>query len=208
MDQKELRDLLKVYRKHGYEEGELKKLWELLSDDNNEEQVKSGLFNEISTFDVDSMNEEHVDFDRMFTNIDAKISTNQPKLPLRLPKRIFSFYKAAAILVFAFFIGGALSYIIFNKTPQSVSAFTIIKAPYGAKSEVILPDGSHVWINAGSSIKYDNNYNKTSRTLLLEGEAYFKVAKNKDIPFIVNTADIDIVAVGTEFNVKAYADED
>ncbi|MBA7551387.1 hypothetical protein ES705_43927 [subsurface metagenome] len=62
-------------------------------------------------------------------------------------------------------------------------------------------------MNAGSILKYSNNFNTDNRNLVLEGEAYFKVAKNIDLPFIVDTGNISIRAVGTEFNVKAYLDE-
>ena len=62
-------------------------------------------------------------------------------------------------------------------------------------------------LNAGSSIKYRNDYNLHNRDLVLEGEAYFKVAKNINLPLVVNAGNINIKATGTEFNVKAYSDE-
>jgi len=77
----------------------------------------------------------------------------------------------------------------------------------GAKTEITLPDGSHVWLNAGSKIKYNSGFSIQNRNISLDGEAFFKVAKNNVIPFIVKTSDIDIKAVGTAFNVKAYSDE-
>ena len=77
----------------------------------------------------------------------------------------------------------------------------------GARSEITLNDGTEVMLNAGSSIKYGSDFNSLNRDLILEGEAYFKVAKNKDLPLIVNAGNIKIKAIGTEFNVKAYSDE-
>jgi len=68
-----------------------------------------------------------------------------------------------------------------------------------------LPDNSHVWLNAGSKIKYSTLFNQKDRTLFLEGEGYFKVAKNQVLPFIVDAFGFEVKAVGTEFNVKAYA---
>ena len=62
-------------------------------------------------------------------------------------------------------------------------------------------------LNAGSSIKYRSDYNSLNRDLVLEGEAYFKVARNIDLPLVVNAGNINIKATGTEFNVKAYSDE-
>lgn len=84
---------------------------------------------------------------------------------------------------------------------------TTISAPLGAKSIVDLPDGTRVWINAGSKITYNNFYGKTTREINLIGEAYFSVKTNKRIPFLVRTSDIIVKALGTKFNVKAYPDE-
>jgi ferric-dicitrate binding protein FerR (iron transport regulator) len=115
--------------------------------------------------------------------------------------------RVAAAFLLIFIGGGVLSYYLFHQ-PQTIDAtYSEIKAPLGAKSEVTLPDGSHVWLNAGSKIRYQNDFNKYNRNITLEGEAYFKVFKNKRLPFIVKTADLNIIAVGTEFNVKAYNEE-
>ena len=80
----------------------------------------------------------------------------------------------------------------------------VISVPYGAKSNISLPDGSEIILNAGSKINYDANYGKKDRRITLKGEAYFKVAKNKKSAFIVKTKDITVKAYGTEFNVKCY----
>ena len=84
----------------------------------------------------------------------------------------------------------------------------IVTAPLGAKSNVSLPDGSNVWLNAGSTLTYSPTFNSSDRRLELDGEAYFDVAKNAEIPFEVVTSEISITALGTKFNVKAYPDED
>jgi ferric-dicitrate binding protein FerR (iron transport regulator) len=87
------------------------------------------------------------------------------------------------------------------------NAFTTITAPKGSKSEMVLADGSKVWLNAGSSIKYRANFNKKDREVILEGEAYFDIAKNKNKPFLVHTSKITLRVLGTAFNVKSYRDE-
>ncbi len=76
--------------------------------------------------------------------------------------------------------------------------------PLGQKSKIHLPDGSTVYLNAGSRITYLSDFNNNSRKLSLEGEAYFEVAKNPDIPFEVHTDGVVVTAVGTSFNVNAF----
>ena len=70
-----------------------------------------------------------------------------------------------------------------------------------------MPDSSQIWLNAGTTITYSEDYGQRTRTLNLNGEAYFKVAKDSLHPFIVNTQGIIVRALGTRFNVKAYPEE-
>lgn len=71
----------------------------------------------------------------------------------------------------------------------------------------LLPDGSTVWLNAGSKLFYQNDFTGTTREVRLEGEAFFDIIKNTSKPFIVHTAGIDIRVLGTAFNVKAYPED-
>ena len=80
--------------------------------------------------------------------------------------------------------------------------------PKGEKSQVILPDGTHIWLNSESYLKYPTHFGSKERKVVLEGEAYFKVAKNKDVPFLVKTKDYVTRVLGTEFNVMSYPDFD
>ena len=82
-----------------------------------------------------------------------------------------------------------------------------VQAPKGEKANITLADGSLVWINSGSSLTYNNAFNQKERKVFLEGEAYFEVAKDPKRPFIVHTRDMDIEALGTAFNVRAYPEE-
>jgi ferric-dicitrate binding protein FerR (iron transport regulator) len=82
-----------------------------------------------------------------------------------------------------------------------------IEVPYGSKSMITLPDGSKVWVNAGSKISYTADFGETSRSVYLTGEAYFDIAKMEEIPFFVNTDIMKIKVYGTAFNVKAYKDD-
>jgi ferric-dicitrate binding protein FerR (iron transport regulator) len=117
--------------------------------------------------------------------------------------------KYAAVIIFAIGIPSLLIYNILYSSGSDnyTQKFTQISAPRGSKIVMSLTDGSKVWLNAGSVLKYNEGYNKQNRDIFLEGEAYFEVAKNKDNSFIVHAGDIDIQAWGTTFNVKAYNEE-
>jgi transmembrane sensor len=117
--------------------------------------------------------------------------------------------RIAAVLIIIFSLGTTCFFLI-NNLPSShnVAKLTTITAPIGSKSKITLSDGTNVWLNAGSTIKYNENFNKKDRSVELVGEGYFEVTKNKALPFIVNTNEIRVMALGTAFNIKAYPDED
>ena len=79
--------------------------------------------------------------------------------------------------------------------------------PTGGEYNLILSDGTTVYLNAESKIEFPVKFSGKERVVTLEGEAYFQVAASKKHPFIVKTKDMDVLVTGTEFNVKAYPDE-
>lgn len=80
-------------------------------------------------------------------------------------------------------------------------------APAGQKSQLLLPDSTLVWLNSGTRLTYTTHYNTHDRIVRLEGEAFFKVKKNTNLPFIVETGEINIQVHGTQFNIDAYPAE-
>lgn len=116
--------------------------------------------------------------------------------------------RIAAVFVIALFMGG-LGYYFIDQKKETIAdpLFVEYVSPLGSRSSVILADGSKVWLNAGSTLKYKNTYGINNRDLQLTGEAFFEVEKNKELPFVVKTSEIDIIALGTKFNVKAYCEE-
>jgi transmembrane sensor len=79
-----------------------------------------------------------------------------------------------------------------------------ISTNYGTRTTQVLPDGSRVWLNAGSKLVFGKNFGENLREVTLTGEAFFDVAKNPDIPFVIHTNTLDIRVLGTQFNVKSY----
>lgn len=86
-------------------------------------------------------------------------------------------------------------------------AYNTLETPRGKQYAVVLPDGSKVWLNAASSLKYPTAFNTANRTVELTGEGYFEVRHNSKQPFQVKTANQLIEDIGTHFNVSAYSDE-
>jgi transmembrane sensor len=112
---------------------------------------------------------------------------------------------AAASVIIILFAGWLL------KTSQSSlkeeTKQEALEARKGSRSRSLLPDGTTVWLNAGSKLYYENDFTGLTREVRLEGEAFFDVVKSPDRPFIVHTSDIDIKVLGTAFNVKSYPED-
>lgn len=83
----------------------------------------------------------------------------------------------------------------------------LVEAEKGQRASVTLPDGTKVWLNSHTQIAYSNNYGLKDRIVALNGEAYFEVAKDSEHRFIVKTGDMEVEALGTTFNVKAYKED-
>lgn len=111
-------------------------------------------------------------------------------------------YAAAACIVLA--VGSGAYYIGVNHKEDYANTEVVMSVSNGQKADIVLADGTKVYINSDSRIVYDNSYNKKARIVSLEGEAYFEVAKDKERPFIVKANGISVQAVGTSFNICAY----
>lgn len=122
--------------------------------------------------------------------------------------RVFMRYAAVFILSFGLFW---LTQSVFNKkaadSPAVKKATTRVEVPYGSKSKIVLPDGSVVNLNSGSSLTYCLSADSVNRSVFLAGEGFFNVAKDARRPFYVNTQGMKLKVLGTTFNVKAYPDE-
>ncbi|MEN8250373.1 MAG: FecR family protein [Bacteroidota bacterium] len=122
---------------------------------------------------------------------------------------LYSFLRIAAIFILAF--GLSYTFIHFgSKTSHEESlAYNTVITSRGQKSQLILSDGTKIWLNSESTLKYPSVFDKKRREVILTGEAYFEVKRGgNNEPFIVSTSDINIEVTGTSFNVMAYPYED
>jgi transmembrane sensor len=102
---------------------------------------------------------------------------------------------------------GLLKYDPVTASANNGVAYNILRTPKGGQYRLELPDGSRVWLNAASSLKFPTAFTGKERRVELSGEAYFEIAKNAGQPFSVAVNKANIAVLGTSFNVMAYADE-
>ncbi|MGC9355267.1 MAG: FecR family protein, partial [Mariniphaga sp.] len=116
--------------------------------------------------------------------------------------------KIAAIFVLTFVSGGIGHYFFSQKHEPTEPPLQVeYVAPLGSRSFIKMPDGSKIWLNAGTTLNYTTSFGSGNRKVKLSGEAFFEIAKNPHLPFIVQTSELNITALGTKFNVKAYDEE-
>ena len=100
--------------------------------------------------------------------------------------------------------------LVYKKEAQVEElTFNVLTVPYGKRFDIVLSDGTHVFLNSGTSLKYPVKFLKgKKRIVFLDGEAYFDVAKDVNHPFIVRTDELQVQALGTQFNVSSYGEDD
>jgi len=188
--------LFEKYLRNGATEAEIQHLLNLLRYNND-----------IDHFLEEKFKNSHRELDqetakRMYKEISSAIHPGKKRSVLFLKWRKAMQWAALFILPV---LSAFLVYFVHSDHTNGNNLITIT-APFGEKAEVTLMDGSRVWINSGSSLTYNSDFNHKKRELFLEGEAYFEVEKDPKRPFIVKTGDMDIEALGTTFNVSAYSD--
>ena len=114
---------------------------------------------------------------------------------------------ASAAILIALLVGGALyfrsTYTRSIPNPEN----KVAEVHYGKTSQLVLPDGSRVWLNAGSRLVYPGHFSPLRREVSLEGEAFFEVTHNASVPFLVHAGKLTVRVLGTRFNVKAYKED-
>jgi ferric-dicitrate binding protein FerR (iron transport regulator) len=182
---------------------ELKGIKEMFKDNTYRERINQWLSDnwELASFD---------DFDISYDKLKQKVAEydNQKDGKRTFNQKVVNFsrhYQRIAAILFIPLILGISVY--FLNTSSGGQNFYTAEAPLGQKAKVELPDGSTVWLNSGSNIRYSSDFNNKNRDVELKGEAFFDVKKNTGKPFLVHTKFLDVRVTGTRFNVNAYDDE-
>lgn len=139
--------------------------------------------------------------------LQCRLRTQEAVLPM-LPRRHFSIWRrVAAVAVIVLLTAAGTLGIRSMVSLSSAEDFFVFEAPYGEKSKMTLADGTVVWLNAGSVLKYSDKFNGRNRKVILHGEAYFEVTRKEKAEFTVQTCGYDVVVKGTKFDVSAYPED-
>lgn len=127
----------------------------------------------------------------------------------------FNFQKTSKRQFYIYASVAASIAILLTLLTQYISGFDLhhrevqymsVYMPKGERGQILLPDGSKVWVNGNSKVSYDSNYNNSNRKVILEGQAYFEVVPSKN-RFTVEVSGIDVVVYGTSFDIMAYQED-
>lgn len=125
---------------------------------------------------------------------------NKAKRRLRIFRLLYGYAVALVLLISI----GLSAYHAFKPAAPS---FRTVEVPRGQRSSILLPDGSRVWLNSESRFTYPSEFSKECRQVRLTGEAFFEVASNKEWPFIIQSPQLSVKVLGTQFNMQAYPGE-
>ena len=211
------RELLDKYLNNRCSENELKQVLAWFEDPDNREEAR-----EYFRMYWDNLNEDdrsrETDYNLVLNAIHHTInlqkSEDSPVLEGAQVKSgrwglYFRYFRNAAAILLIPVLG--LTFYLFSKynsvrTEESISriSYNEVFSPVDAITKVLLPDSSIVWLNHSSSLRYPAEFNRKDRNVELKGEGYFEVASDPGKPFVVSVENINVVAVGTTFNIMAY----
>lgn len=144
-------------------------------------------------------------FDAMILSGSTKSAGEEKKSHPFFRTVLFEAIKIAAVFVITVACG---TYFYKSEIRKIGEAMNTIKVSAGQRANLTLPDGTNVWLNARSEMRYPAVFTGNKREITLDGEAYFEVTHNEDKPFVVQTNKCNVEVLGTKFNVEAYSDSE
>ena len=195
------KDLLKKFQSGNLSLSDFKELVSTVNDSSDQE-LEDFFFEEWNKFDTyPSLSQEKID--SLYCHLHKKMKIS----PFYKITRHWGQIAASILLLFA--SGLTILYYIQHQELQTLAEQdVIVRSGDSGTSQVSLPDGTLVRLNANSSLTYQQNFGQNNRKVKLSGEGYFEVKKNTEKKFIVNTGYIDVTVLGTKFNLYAYEDKD
>lgn len=126
-------------------------------------------------------------------------------------RQSYKWYRTWSVAAVAIVLLGLITVTAYwqgSRQIQSNFSDIVVEATLGSKTKLTLPDGSTVWLNAGSKMVYSQGFGVSDRRLAFQGEGYFEVEKNDEMPFLVQTHDVNVTVVGTKFNFRNYPEDE
>ena len=209
LHKEEIDELISLYINGEIDETSLRTLkeWSELSDENNlyvrsriEVWFSSGVVGDKTFFNKDEA------YRRFNARREREEVAEKQKQRFISSRSLKIFYRVAAVILIlilplAGYWGGV-------KTVKEGFSDIVVEAPLGARTKLYLPDGTLVWLNSGSKMIYSQGFGVDDRKLEFEGEGYFEVTKNKNLPFEINTKELDVIVLGTKFNFRNYTGDE
>jgi ferric-dicitrate binding protein FerR (iron transport regulator) len=200
--------LLERFLKNECTERENKLVFLVLRDDwidDNFLQAIESVMNDAAT--IEYIDKQSPVCDAVLENIREEIRNDYPKkLSKRKHFRIPEWMKIAALVIFIFISFGWL-YFHFETGKEKLDipvVMNTLTVPAGQTANLKLSDGTDIWLNSGTTLRYPVAFSDKKREVYLEGEAFFDVTQNKEQPFVVHTENHDVQVSGTQFNIEAY----
>lgn len=171
----------------------------------DETQLRQLIADQLDTENADAAKHMHA-VKEVYASIASQITP--PARPVPMRPLIVRYLRNAAIWLLVLCSAGAALYVFKHREREIRPVVTRhVEAATGERKEVVLPDGSRVWLNAGSSIDYPLVFQGNGRHVSLAGEAFFEVTRDPAHPFVIRSGALRTQVLGTSFNIKAYPDD-
>lgn len=195
-----MKNLFKKYYNSVLQPGEFNKVAAYLTENKNDIEISASMKKQFYK-NLGEEPETSRNNPELFEKIQSEVLKDKNQYTQKKLKIYRWSLRVAAVLVIGLLVGNLLHMQGFFNTNEIVVQQTV-STPYGAKTNLTLPDGSTVWLNSGSSISFPAKFNE-NRPVVLHGEAFFEVEKNRK-PFVVCTKHGKVEVTGTAFNVQAF----
>jgi transmembrane sensor len=210
-------EVIKRFLKNNCSKGEIEKIKDWLNDSSNNENISlqlSAVWKSI----CEEEKEENYNLEDLLNQIHHQINISEfenrqiGSKNFNFSDRFYkTFSKIAAILILPLMAVNILYFVFYSRPSEPIQnkkvLYSEIRSSQGVKTAIDLPDGTKVWLNGGSILRFPQVFSGKTRDIELIGEAYFEVEKDENHPFIVKTSNADVKALGTKFNVRAYPEE-
>lgn len=191
------------FLKNSYSKADYQKVVGLFESEEDFRRLKVTLEEVWNTEDESFLSDE--DYKNLSLRVREKIVSIKSREDSMFRKRFFrTFSRVAAVLLIPLLIFSTYFFVQWRQQADNRDVFVEVHCPPGTRTKFNLPDGTVAWLNSSSSLKYQAKFKK-SRYVELVGEAWFEVKKDKHAPFVVKAEGIEVEALGTQFNVMAYA---